>query len=259
MLIDTHTHLYLKEFFGDIDAVISRAKSVGVSKMLLPNIDSTTIQAMNALGRSYPEQCLPMIGLHPCSVKKDFRNELEMARSELQAKQYIAIGETGLDFHWDTTFVEQQKDALKIQIGWAKEHKLPIVLHSRESFDHLVELIAQHHDENLRGVFHCFTGSVEQALRVAALEGFYLGIGGVVTYKNTVLRDTLREIGLERVVLETDSPYLTPVPHRGKRNESSYVKLVAEKVADACGNTLERVAEITTRNAITLFGNSLIA
>jgi len=266
-MIDTHTHLYLNDFKEDIDDVIGRAVDAGVRKMLLPNIDSSTIEAMSNLAARYPTNCLSMIGLHPCSVKADFENELKVIEAELRSvvtaplssgeglgvRHYIAIGETGLDYHWDETFIEQQKEALRIQIGWAKEFGLPIVLHSRDSFDDLLNLITEHHHEKLTGVFHCFTGSTEEARRVIALSGFYLGIGGVVTYKNTVLRETLKEVGLDRVVLETDSPYLAPVPYRGKRNESSYVSLIAEQVALTLKLPMHEVAALTERNAKSLF------
>lgn len=253
MLVDTHSHLYLEDFADDIDSIMSRAKGAGLRGILLPNIDSGTLDLMNGLASRFQDTCFPMIGLHPCSVKEGFREDLAFLESKLGAQKYVGIGETGLDYYWDTTFIEQQKEALRIQIGWAKEHRMPIVLHSRESFDDLVELISEHKDDTLSGVFHCFTGTVEEATRVTAMRDFYLGVGGVVTYKNTVLRETLAEIGLDRVVLETDSPYLAPVPHRGKRNESSYLKLVAEKVAECCQVSVEEVARITTRNAQELF------
>lgn len=261
--IDTHTHLYVEEFKGDIDDVIRRAIDAGVEKMLLPNIDASSLEAMNGLALRYSQNCFRMVGLHPCSVQKDFEEELKIIEEDLrgltpdpspQERGVIAIGETGLDYYWDKTFIEQQKAALKIQIGWAKEFGIPIVLHSRDSFDDLVNLISEHHDDRLKGVFHCFTGSVEDAKWVTALSDFYLGIGGVVTYKNTVLRETLKEIGLERVVLETDSPYLAPVPYRGKRNESSYLRVIVKQVAETLGVTEQEVAKTTTDNARRLFG-----
>lgn len=264
VLIDTHTHLYVDEFKEDIDDIVQRAIDAGVEKMLMPNIDASTIEPMNMLAARYSKNCFPMIGLHPCSVKADFEEELRIIETALRSplswgegsgvRLPIAIGETGLDYYWNKTFIEQQKEALRIQIGWAKEFGIPIVLHSRDSFDDLVSLITEHHDEKLKGVFHCFTGTVEEAQRVISLPNFYLGIGGVVTYKNTVLRETLGEIGLERVVLETDSPYLAPVPYRGKRNESGYLRLMANQVAGALGITVEDAAEATTQNARALFG-----
>ncbi len=253
MYIDTHAHLYLEQFDEDIDKVVHRCKEQRVDKILLPNIDLSTTDLMLNLCAAYPTLFYPMIGLHPCSVKENYKNELDSLHQLVDITNAIAIGEIGTDLYWDKSFVEEQKDALRIQIGWAKAYKLPTVLHCRDSLDMTIEIIDAHQDGNLTGVFHCFGGSIVQAKRIIDL-GFYIGIGGVATFKKSIqLRDTLRQIGLDHLVLETDSPYLSPHPYRGKRNESSFIPTIASVVADSCGVSIDDVENKTTKNAKDLF------
>ena len=250
--IDSHTHLYAKAFNNDRDEMIARAISMGVERFLMPNIDSESIEGMLALEEKYPDRCFPMMGLHPCSVKANYKEELAIVREWLEKRPFLAVGEIGIDLYWDKTHVEEQKAAFIKQAEWAVEFDIPIVIHSRESIDILVDLVQQIGDTRLRGVFHCFTGTVQQAEAIMKL-GFYLGLGGVLTFKNGGVDKTMAEIGLERVILETDAPYLSPVPHRGKRNESSYVPLVAQKLAEVKQMELKEIAAITTENTCTLF------
>ncbi len=252
MLIDTHAHLYAKAFENDRAAMIERAQQVGVQQFLLPNIDESSIAGMLELEEEYPGRCFPMMGLHPCSVKENYLSDLAWVRKWLDQRDFIAIGEIGIDLYWDKTFVEQQKAAFLHQVEWALEFDRPIVVHARESLDLLIELVKEVGDSNLRGVFHCFTGNVAQAEAIMEL-GLYLGIGGVVTFKNGGVDKTLAEISLDRIILETDAPYLAPVPHRGKRNESAYVQEVADKLASIKGLSTGKVAEITSENAQKLF------
>ncbi len=262
-LTDTHTHLYSNKFAYDRDDMMQRALDAGVTRLFMPNVDSESIPGMVDLVAKYPDNCFAMMGLHPCHVKENAAEELEMVRRWLFEKTdaegqkhditFYAVGEIGLDYYWDLTFREQQKEALKLQVSWAKELGLPIVIHSRESFDDIAPILEELADERLRGVFHCFTGTAAQAKRAIDL-GFYLGIGGVATFKNGGIAEILPEIGLDRIVLETDAPYLAPVPHRGKRNESAYVRLVADKLAEVLGKSTLEVAEITTTNSRELFG-----
>ncbi len=251
--VDTHTHLYLPQFDTDRDAVITKAIEGNVQKILLPNIDLSTIESMNDMVVKYQEVCYSMMGLHPCSVKEDYRDVLNTMEKLFKDGSYIGVGETGTDLYWDKTTIEEQKDAFIIQMEWAKDLKLPIVIHSRESLDLNINLIEENQDGRLRGVFHCFNGTVEQAERIKDL-GFMMGIGGVSTFKNASIRTILAELPLESLILETDSPYLTPTPHRGQRNESSYIPLIAEHLAVALGETMDFVAELTTNNAYRLFG-----
>ncbi|MEM6963726.1 MAG: TatD family hydrolase [Bacteroidota bacterium] len=254
MLVDTHTHIYLRQFDDDRAEMMQRAKENGVEKFYLPNIDSTSIKAMLDLEKSYPDQCFPMMGLHPCSVNENnFRRELNIVKDWLGKRKFCAIGEIGIDLHWDTSTFEVQKRVFRIQINWAKEFDLPIVIHSRKSTQEVIEVLREEKDEKLRGIFHCFGGSVEEANAIIDL-GFYLGIGGVLTFKKAGLDKTMEEVGLEHVVLETDSPYLAPTPYRGKRNESGYVRLVAEKLAHIKQLDLEEVGRITSANASKVFG-----
>ncbi|MCB0578996.1 MAG: TatD family hydrolase [Phaeodactylibacter sp.] len=257
-LIDTHTHLYLEQFDEDRDEMIRRALDSGVEQFFLPNIDSSSITKMLELEEAYPGRCFAMMGLHPCSVKENFEEELAIVRDWLDERPFCAIGEIGIDLYWDKTFLEQQKEAFLQQAEWAKELGVPIVIHSRESTDILIELTEQIKDERLRGVFHCFSGTEEQARRITEL-GFFLGIGGVLTFKNAGLDKVMEKIGLEHVVLETDAPFLAPVPYRGKRNESAYVRLVAEKLAALKGVSFREVAETTSRNAGQLFPAAALA
>lgn len=251
--IDTHAHLYLDKFEADIDQVISNAIQSGVTKMYLPNIDSQTISAMNELALKYPENCYPMIGLHPSDVKENFEEELAIVKQEAAKGKYIAIGEIGIDLYWDKTFLKQQKEAFAFQIELAKTHGLPIAIHARDSFDEIFEVLDQHNHDSLTGVLHCFTGNLDQANRVLNYGGFKLGIGGVATFKNGGLDKVIPHIGLEHLVLETDAPFLAPTPYRGKRNESQYIPIVADKIAQMKGIKIEEVAEVTTQNALELF------
>jgi len=252
MLIDTHTHLFLEQFNDDIDEVINTADELGIKKFFIPHIDSQTSNEAIELCEKYPNQCYLMMGLHPCSVKENYKSELAHCEQLMAKHKVYAIGETGLDYYWDTTFKTQQKESLQIQIDWAKDLKLPIVLHCRDSMDDVIEMIDKNKAKELSGIFHCFSGTVAQAEHIINM-GFYLGIGGVVTFKNGGLDKLLPKIGLDKLVLETDSPYLAPAPHRGKRNESSYIDIIAEKVADILDIPKNEVAKQTTKNANEIF------
>lgn len=254
MLIDTHSHLYLPQFDDDRQAMLERAKSAGVEKILLPNIDSDSIGPMLALCQSHPDLCIPMMGLHPCDVKENFREVLVEMRAHFNTGNYIAVGEIGIDLYWDKTTLAQQIEAFEIQIGWAKELALPIVIHAREAFDEIFAVVDRLHDEHLKGVFHCFTGTADQARKIMEYGNFYMGIGGVLSYEKSGLDAVVKDIPLHYLMLETDSPFLAPKPYRGKRNESAYVKFVAEKLADIKGISLKEVARATSDNADTLFG-----
>jgi len=235
--------------------MIERALEQGVEQIFLPNIDHTSVEGLLGLCEKYPGHCFPMMGLHPCSVKADFEREVKTAEGYLfsESHRFYGVGETGLDYHWDTSFKEQQIEALKIQIEWAKTLDLPLVLHCRESFEDVLKIVSAAQDNRLKGIFHCFTGDLEAANAVRQLGNFQMGIGGVITFKNSALAATVKAIPLESLVLETDAPFLAPVPYRGKRNESSYVVKVAEKIAEAKDETLEAVANTITQNARTLF------
>ncbi len=253
-LIDTHTHLYVDSFEKDLEAVMERAKGNGVERFYLPAIDSDTHDAMMAVETKFHGSCFAMMGLHPCSVKEDYRHELEVVRGWLDKRSFVAIGEIGLDYYWDTSFKEQQLEAFETQIGWALERDIPIVIHSRNAMEDTIEVVQEYAAKGLRGIFHCFSGNEEQARQVVET-GFYLGIGGVLTYKKSGLAEAIVNIPIEKLVLETDSPYLSPVPFRGKRNESSYLVHIAEKLAEVKGISVDEVAEITSRNAKNIFGN----
>lgn len=253
-LIDTHCHLYLEDFKNDLSEVIQRAAENGVQKIFLPAIDSETHEQLLSLCQLTTDNCqlFPTIGLHPCSVKENFESELKIVEQHLNSgKKFFGIGETGLDYYWDLSFKEQQIFSFEKQIGWSIERNLPVIIHSRNSTANSIKCVAKFNGK-AKGIFHCFSGTLEEAREVIALN-MYLGIGGVVTYKNTNLREILKEVGLKNVVLETDAPYLTPVPHRGKRNEPSYIKLVCEAIATALQKSAEEVAEITSQNAIEVF------
>lgn len=251
LFVDTHAHIYDQKFDEDMADVLERCQVAEVSRIYMPNIDHTSIDAMLEREQQYPEQCVAMMGLHPSSVKKDFERELYQVETWLAQRSFAAVGEIGLDYYWDTTFKEQQQEALRIQIELAQKHKLPIVLHTRDSLEDTIALVEQH-AEGLTGVFHCFTGTVEDAQRITEL-GFYLGLGGVATFKNGGMGEVIPELDRKRVVLETDSPYLAPTPHRGKRNEPAYLPLIAQCVADAWKVDIVEVAEITTANTQHLF------
>ncbi|HNR15453.1 MAG TPA: TatD family hydrolase [Chitinophagaceae bacterium] len=252
MIIDTHSHIYLPEFEKDVSEVFERAEKQGVNKILMPAIDSSTHLSMIELEKQNPERFFCMMGLHPCSVKENFREELKIARDYLDKRNFVAIGEIGLDFYWDRTFTEQQHEAFHTQVEWAIHFDIPIVIHSRNSTDECIKVVTQHQKGKLKGVFHCFSGNAEQARQVIDL-GFYLGIGGVVTFKNAGLDKVIESVGLEDVLLETDAPYLAPVPFRGKRNEPSYLKYVVNKLADIKNCSVQEVAVVTTKNAEKLF------
>jgi len=253
-LIDTHSHLYLEEFATDIEAVLARAEQTGVAKIYLPSIDSAQIDAMLQLEAAYPGKCIAMMGLHPCYVKDDWQLQLAMVEQWLQQRRFAAIGEIGLDFYWDTTFSQQQYEAFNTQMQWAIDYNLPIVIHSRNAMQETIDTVKPFIAKGLRGIFHCFSGNAAEAQQVIEL-GFYLGIGGVVTYKNAGLAEALANIPLEKLVLETDAPYLTPVPYRGKRNESSYLPYIATKLAEVKQVPVETIAAVTTENAEKIFGS----
>ncbi len=251
-LIDTHTHLYLPEFDEDRSFVVKRAIEAGVEFLLLPNIDSRSYPDMIKMSEAFPNCCFPMIGLHPTSVKDNYRQELDAIYKKFNEYKFIAIGEIGIDLYWDKTYFEQQETAFRTQIQWAKDWHLPIVIHARDSFDEIFKVIEEEIDENLTGVFHSFTGTIEQAQRIINW-GFKIGIGGIVSFKNAGLDKVVKQIDLNHIILETDSPYLAPVPKRGKRNESAYLIHVAEKIAALHETSMEKVAKITTKNARALF------
>jgi TatD DNase family protein len=254
VLTDTHTHLYSEKFKEDQVEMIERAISSGVSRLFMPNIDSSSIDGMMQLVEKYPKKCFPMMGLHPCSVAENVEEELEIVKQQLKLHNFYAIGEIGIDLYWDKTFLPQQEFAFRKQIEWAKELKLPIVIHCRDAFDEILAILDELNDENLKGIFHCFTGNLEQANHIISYGDFYLGIGGVVTFKKAGLDKVVEQLDIEHLVLETDSPYLAPSPHRGKRNESAYLLNIAEKVADLLNLSLKEVAEITTKNSVKIFG-----
>ena len=253
ILIDTHTHLYLREFENDLDNVIQNARNVGVAKFYLPSIDSGHHEEMFRLEAFHPGEFFPMMGLHPCSVKENFLGELEIVENFLSQRKFSAIGEIGLDFYWEVTYKEQQYEAFNKQMDWALQYSLPIVIHTRNAMQETIEAVRPYAAKGLSGIFHCFGDSAETARQIIDMN-FYLGIGGVVTYKKANLEDSLKDIPLERMVLETDAPYLTPVPYRGKRNESSYLIHIAQRLADIKKVAVEEVAAITTTNAKKIFG-----
>jgi TatD DNase family protein len=251
-LIDTHTHLYSEEFKNDLPEVMQRADKASIKQFYLPAIDSSTHEAMIALEAAYPDSCHAMMGLHPCSVKEDFQKELNIIKDWLDKRPFVAIGEIGLDFYWDKTHIEQQYEAFMIQMEWALERDLPIAIHARESLDECIATVKPFSKRGLKGIFHCFGGTTEQAKAIIDLN-FYLGIGGVFTFKKANMPEVLKDISLNHIVLETDAPYLAPVPYRGKRNESAYLLYVAEALAKSKEISLEELANITTDNAKKIF------
>jgi TatD DNase family protein len=250
--IDTHAHIYLQEFDGDRETVISRSVEAGVQRIIMPNIDRHSVDALLETEARYPDVCVATMGLHPCSVKEDFEQELYQVEEWLNSRPFVAVGEIGTDLYWDKTFWAQQQEAFRVQAGWAKEYGVPIIIHCRDSLQPTIEMVEQLQDGTLRGVFHCFGGTVEDAERITR-GGFYLGIGGIATFRNGLQPSVIKSLDLSRIVLETDSPYLAPVPHRGKRNEPTYIPLIAARLAEVLGLTTEKVMEITTANAIELF------
>jgi TatD DNase family protein len=253
MIIDSHCHLYLPEFSNKIDLYINRAKENGIKKIYLPAINSETTNVLLSLEEKHPDICVAMMGLHPCYVKSDYIDELQKVEDLLSQRKFVAIGECGLDFYWDKTFIKEQYLALEQLIEWALKYNLPIILHTRNATQETIDVIKKYKGSNLKGIFHCFGGTLEEAKQIIDL-GFYLGIGGVVTYKNSGLDLVLQNIDLDYLLLETDAPYLSPVPYRGKTNEPAHLKIIAEKIASIKNTSYDVVAEITSRNAERLFG-----
>lgn len=254
ILTDTHTHLYSEQFNDDIDTVIKNSIDKGITRLFLPNIDSSSIDGMMKLGTDYPDNCFPMMGLHPTSVGENYKEELALVEDWMNKQKFCAIGEIGIDLYWDKTFFKEQQEAFRFQIELAKKYELPFVIHCRDAFDEIFEILDELNDAKVRGIFHCFTGTVEQANHIINYGDFKIGIGGVVTFKNSGLDKVVEQIDLKHLVLETDSPYLAPAPFRGKRNESTYLYTIAEKVADIYNLSIEEVAEITTANSKEVFG-----
>ena len=257
-LIDTHAHLYADRFDEDRAAMVARAFEQGVAEVYLPNIDLNSIEGMLALEQAYPGRMHPMMGLHPCSVQEGYREVLAQMHEWLDRRDFVAIGEIGMDLYWDTSTQAIQEEAFRMQIGWAKERELPIVIHMRNATEETLRIVEEEKDDRLRGIFHCFTGTVAEAERILALEGFYLGIGGILTFEKAGLDKVVAELPLGRMVLETDAPYLAPTPYRGKRNESAYVRQVAERLAAIKGVTLDTIATATTANARGIFHSKAI-
>jgi len=253
MITDTHTHLYSEQFDEDRDQMIQRALDAGVTRFFIPAIDSDYHQRMFDLEKNYPDHTYLMMGLHPTSVKENYQEELALVKQFLDERNFCAIGEIGIDLYWDKTYLQQQQDAFKTQIQWAKEKQLPIAIHCRDSFDEIFEILEEEKGDDLHGIFHCFTGTQEQAKKAIGYN-MKLGIGGVATFKNGKIDKFLNQIDLKHIVLETDSPYLAPTPHRGKRNESLYVTLVLDKLVDIYGLSYEEIANITTQNSKDVFG-----
>ncbi|MFT4153078.1 TatD family hydrolase [Parafilimonas sp.] len=252
-LIDTHCHLYLPEFKEDLANVLLRAESENVNRFYLPCVDSSVINDMLTLEQASPGKCFAMAGLHPCSVNQNFLQELSQIKDFSNKISFPAVGEIGLDFHWSTAFMHEQYQAFEMQMQWALEEKLPIVIHTRNAMEETIRFVKPYADKGLKGIFHCFGGSYEEAAQIIEM-GFLLGIGGVLTYKKSGLEQTLANIDLIHIVLETDAPYLTPAPYRGRRNESSYIKIIAQKLAEVKNTSLEEVAAVTTANAEKIFG-----
>ena len=250
--IDTHSHLYDTAFDQDRDSIIAECKQAGVNTLLLPNINKESIPAMLQLCHTYPEMCYPMIGLHPCDVKSDYKEVLQSMFALSDQYPFIAIGEIGIDLYWDSSLLAEQKDAFAMQVDFAVRHRLPIVIHKRQSYYEVIDVLEQFKGQKLKGIFHCWSGSLDHALAVISM-GFHLGIGGTVTYKSSRLDELLPHIDLQHIVLETDSPYLTPHPYRGQRNKSSYIPIIAQKIAEIKHCDIDTIANITTENAKTLF------
>lgn len=252
--IDTHTHLYSEQFNADRTAMIEAAIAKNVTTFYLPNIDHESIEGMLQLETQFPGQCLPMMGLHPCSVNATYEQELDLVKQWLDKRRFAAIGEIGIDLYWDKTFIKEQEIAFRRQIDWALESGYTISIHCRNAFDEIYAILKSY-AKLPKSIFHCFSGNTEQAQQIIALGNFKLGIGGVVTFKNSGLDKVVEAIGLEHLVLETDAPYLAPAPHRGKRNESAYIPLIAEKIASIKNIPLEEVASVTSQNALEIFEN----
>jgi TatD DNase family protein len=251
-MIDSHAHIYSEKFKDDLPATIARAQQVGITKIIMPNTDSESIVGMLAMEQAYPDLCVATIGLHPCYVNENFEKELAIVEDWLAKRTFVAIGEMGLDLYWDKTFYPQQQEAFSIQAAWAKKYNLPLIIHTRECMSETIEIIEKLQDGTLYGVVHCFSGDLAQALRLIEL-GFVLGIGGVVTYPKAGLQQVIPYLPIEKIILETDSPYLAPIPHRGKRNEPAYTQLVAQKIAELKNISAEEVTTITDQNCVHLF------
>lgn len=258
--VDTHTHLFVQEFKTDIDEVVNAAIDLGVTKFFLPHIDAKTTENFYSLCRSFPKNMFPLMGLHPSSVNENYVTSLnhifkqfEIVEETIPQQKFFGVGEIGIDLYWDKTYLKQQQDAFEQQLLFAKSKNLPIIIHARESFNEIFEIVDRHADDNLRGIFHCFTGNPQQAEHIMAYKTFKMGIGGVITYKNSTLPEVLQLVSLDFLVLETDAPYLSPVPYRGKRNQSSYIPIIAQKLSDVKQVPLSLVAEKTTHNAQQIF------
>lgn len=254
-IIDTHTHIYAENFDDDIESVVQRAKDSGVEKILLPNVDTESLEGLDRLVSAYPGYCLPMMGLHPTNVDKDWERSLSLIHAQLcsNPRKYVAIGEIGIDLYWDKTFFEEQLKAFEQQLKWSIQYDLPVSIHTREAINETIECIKKVGSDNLRGVFHSFVGNRDELKAILALDNFLIGINGVITYKNSDLKQVLSDTDLSRIVIETDAPYLTPVPYRGKRNEPSYTQYIAQALADVYGVSTEEVGRITTDNAVRMF------
>lgn len=252
-MIDTHAHLYAEEFADDRPEMIQRAINAGIKAVILPNVDQSTIEPMLELEKKYPGYCFPAIGLHPTSVGENFRKELQIIESWLKKRKFIAIGEIGIDLYWDKTFLKEQIICFETQLNWSLEYNLPVIIHVRDSFEETLHIVEKFQGKGLSGIFHSFTGNEAQARRILDIGDFKLGINGIVTFKNSGLREVIGNIDPENIVLETDAPYLTPAPHRGRRNESSLIRLVAEKLAEIYGIEMNDVIRITTQNAKNIF------
>ncbi len=253
-LIDSHCHLYLEDFKEDIDAIMQRAEAQGVKNFYMPAIDSNETERLLAMEKKFPGKCFAMMGLHPCSVKANYKTELKLVEDWLAKRKFAAIGETGLDLYWDKTFIAEQYEAFRMQIEWGVQYDLPVVIHTRNAMPETISVVKEFVSKGVRGIFHCFGGTYEEAMEIIDA-GFYLGIGGVLTYKNAGVAEVIAKIDMQHLVVETDAPYLTPVPLRGKRNESSYLKYIVEKLAEVKNISVEEVAEITTSNAEKIFGS----
>jgi TatD DNase family protein len=251
--IDTHTHIYLKEFDNDRPEIIKSARAVGIQALLLPNVDSITIEAIHELSAKEPDFAYPMMGLHPTSVRDDYIQEMQRIESALTKQSYSAIGEIGIDLYWDKNCLKEQKTVFEEQLRWSIDEKLPVSLHTRESLEEVLDSIYKVGSDHLRGVFHCFGGTISEWNEIAKLSSFYVGIGGIITFKKNEMKETIKRIPIERIILETDAPYLAPVPYRGKRNEPAYLIEIAKKVAECCEITIEDVATHTFQNALNLF------
>ncbi|MBS2097828.1 TatD family hydrolase [Carboxylicivirga linearis] len=253
VLIDTHSHIYTEEFDEDRSAVVKNALDSGVRKILLPNVDASSIERLHQTEKEFPDVCIAMMGVHPTSVKEDYQAELDIVKQWLDNRPYIAVGEIGIDLYWDKAFRKEQMEVFEQQIIWAKEKDLPIVIHCREAFPEVFEVVEKQLDDKLRGVFHSFTGSADDAIRIEEYGSFLMGINGVVTFKNTHLREALKDVSINKLVLETDAPYLAPVPYRGKRNEPSYIQKVAGTLSEVYEKPIDYIIAQTSENASRLF------